>query len=125
MYKIGNCPKCDDPVFWDEENEICVFHSSTDCLCECPFPDIFMNVWREFGQRTTIEDAWEIFKTGTEFDLMNDCTQYPEQLAILKIGDILLIPRGNEFIRIEFPATLNNAEKRFSNNLRSKIKHRG
>ena len=113
MYKIGDCPKCGDPVFWDNENEICVFHPSTDCICECPFPDSFMEVWTEFGQRTDINDAWEIFKIGSEFDLINDCTQYPERLEILKIKDTLIIPRGNEFIKIEFPTILSDDEERF------------
>ena len=104
MYKIGDCPKCGDPVFWDDENEICVFRNSTNCICECPFPDVFMDIWMEYGSRTDIHDAWEIFKAGTEFDLVNIRTQYPERLSILKIDNTLVIPKENEFIRIEFPA---------------------
>ena len=63
ILNIGNCPLCKSPVKWDTEEDKCVFVKSS-CLCQAPFPKLFMKVWRTYADFIDITYAYDIWKTG-------------------------------------------------------------
>ena len=65
ILNIGNCPLCKSPVKWDTEEDKCVFVKSS-CLCEAPFPKLFMKVWRTYADFIDITYAHDLWKEGHE-----------------------------------------------------------
>ena len=44
---IGDCPLCGGTVHWSTDHHMCTFNSIDNCLCECPFPQEFMEIWNQ------------------------------------------------------------------------------
>jgi len=63
ILNIGKCPLCKERVRWDTEEEKCIFVKSS-CLCECPFPKEFMDIWRAYTDFIDIHHAYDLWKTG-------------------------------------------------------------
>jgi hypothetical protein len=74
---IGICDKCGGNVYYDTKKEQCVFSPVDDCICECPYPNDFMEWWENAGEKFNIKDDYKVWQAAQE-SLVNRAVAFLE-----------------------------------------------
>jgi len=93
-YFIGQCRNCGGQIFWDTAGRKCIFHSIGDCLCECPYPKVFMEWWDENSCPFNIETFYSAWENSRQ-SLKNACEELDE---LIKTGSDLTLNKNQKLM---------------------------